>query len=198
MAVTANQLLTRQDGVKRHYPVATGVTIYQGTAVYLTAGGYATNVTASGVNGFVGMAVGNVVNAGADGAKLVEVWATGDFELPSSGLTQADVGSTIYGSDNFTFSTTAGASGVPVGKIEYIISATVAVVSLRTVGTGTAQVAALTTITPADAVGTPDYAIAAVINSNAWGFASAQELISVLYVLQNLQQRMLNVESRMS
>lgn len=55
----------------------------------------------------------------------------------------------------------------------------------------------LTSITIADAAGTPDYAIQAVINSSAWGFAAQQELISFLYVVQNLQVRLAQVEARL-
>lgn len=53
----------------------------------------------------------------------------------------------------------------------------------------------LTSITIADAAGTPDYTIQAVINTNAYGFASAQEAISFLYVVQNLQARVAELEA---
>jgi len=59
----------------------------------------------------------------------------------------------------------------------------------------TALTTQLTTITPADAAGTPDYAIQAVINSSAYGFASAQELISFIYVVRNLQVRVAEIEA---
>ena len=59
----------------------------------------------------------------------------------------------------------------------------------------TALTTQLTTITPADAAGTPDYAIQAIINTNAYGFASAQEAISFLYVVKNLQTRLAEVEA---
>ena len=62
-------------------------------------------------------------------------------------------------------------------------------------GLGAAMTTQLTTITIADAAGTPDYAIQAVINSSAYGFASAQEAISFLYVVQNLQTRMAELEA---
>ena len=55
----------------------------------------------------------------------------------------------------------------------------------------------LTTITIADAAGTPDYALQAVINTNAYGFASAAEAISTLYVIKNLQTRVAELESRL-
>lgn len=56
---------------------------------------------------------------------------------------------------------------------------------------------ALTTITPADAQGTPDYAIAAVINSSAWGFSNAAEAITLLYVIRNLQVRVGELETKL-
>lgn len=62
---------------------------------------------------------------------------------------------------------------------------------------GAALTAQLTTITPADAEGTPDYAIAAITSTTPFGFASAQEAITVLYVIQNLQMRLAEVEARL-
>ncbi len=62
---------------------------------------------------------------------------------------------------------------------------------------GAALTAQLTTITPADAEGTPDYAIAGLINTNAYGFVDAQEGITVLYVIKNLQVRLAEVEARL-
>jgi|GEM_PF-745257 len=58
-----------------------------------------------------------------------------------------------------------------------------------------ALTAQLTTITPADAEGTPDYAIAAITNTSPYGFASAQEAITLLYVIKNLQTRLAEVEA---
>lgn len=52
----------------------------------------------------------------------------------------------------------------------------------------------LTTITPADAEGTPDYAIQAITNSTAYGFVNAQECITLLYVVKNLQVRVAEME----
>ena len=58
-----------------------------------------------------------------------------------------------------------------------------------------ALTAQLTTISIADAAGTPDYAMQAVINTNAYGFASAAEAISFLYVVKNLQVRVAELEA---
>lgn len=60
-----------------------------------------------------------------------------------------------------------------------------------------ANTAALTTITPADAAGTPDYAIAAVTNVSPYGFSNAAETITLLYVIQNLQQRVAQLETKL-
>lgn len=60
-----------------------------------------------------------------------------------------------------------------------------------------ALTAQLTTITPADAEGTPDYAIAGLTNSSPYGFASLQEAVTILYVIRNLQVRLAEVEARL-
>jgi len=58
-----------------------------------------------------------------------------------------------------------------------------------------ALTAQLTTITPADAAGTPDYAIQAITSSTPFGFVSAAEAITTLYVIKNLQVRLAEVEA---
>lgn len=60
---------------------------------------------------------------------------------------------------------------------------------------GAALTAQLTTLTPADAAGTPDYAIAAVTSTVPFGFSNAAEAITVLYVIRNLQVRLAEVEA---
>ena len=62
---------------------------------------------------------------------------------------------------------------------------------------GAALTAQLTTLTPADAEGTPDYAIAALTQTTPFGFVAAQEGITVLYVIKNLQVRLAEVEARL-
>jgi hypothetical protein len=199
MAVTANQLIKMQDGDKRSYPVEESTRIYQGTLVFLNAAGYACDVTATGVNAFIGIAVGEADNtSGADGAIDVGVWTEGDFELTLTGGAQAEVGSPVYADDNYALVVSLGATSVRVGRIVRHVSSTKAIVAIKTSsGIGALEVAPLTTITPADAAGTPDYAIAAVINSSAYGFSNAAELITVLYVIKNLQQRVLDLEARL-
>ena len=62
---------------------------------------------------------------------------------------------------------------------------------------GAALTAQLTTITPADAEGTPDYAIQAITQTTPYGFVTAQEAITTLYVVKNLQVRLAEVEARL-
>jgi len=196
MAVTANQVIEKREG-RRSYPVAASVHIYEGTLVFLTATGYATDVTATGVNGFVGVAVGEQDNSsGSAGDLTVEVWAEGEFVLQGTGFAQADVGSKVYAEDNYTVGVSISTASVPIGMVTEYISSTKIRVDIDAVGTGALPVAPLTTITPADAAGTPDYAIAAVTNSSPYGFSNAAEAITILYVIQNLQKRVLDLENR--
>ena len=62
---------------------------------------------------------------------------------------------------------------------------------------GAALTAQLTALTIADAAGTPDYAIAAVTQTTPFGFSNAAEAITVLYVIQNLQVRVGQLEARL-
>lgn len=55
----------------------------------------------------------------------------------------------------------------------------------------------LATITIADAAGTPDYALQALTTTSPYGLATAAEAISLLYVIQNLQVRLAEVEARL-
>lgn len=196
MAVTANQIIKKQDGCIRSYPVA-AVHIYEGTLVYLTAAGYATDVTATGVNGFVGIARSEVDNSAGNAGDLnVEVWAEGDFELTVTSGAQAEVGSIVYGDDNYACVLSIGSTSVPIGRVVKHVSSTKAIVNITPKGVAALPVAALTTITIADAAGTPDYALQALTTSSPYGLATAAEAISLLYVIKNLQERTLALENR--
>lgn len=195
MAVTANQIVKKQEGCVRSYPVA-AVHIYEGTLVFLTAAGYATDVTATGVNGFVGIAKEEVDNsAGSVGDLNIEVWAEGDFELTGTGFAQAEVGSVVYAEDNYTTGVAISSASVPMGRVVKHVSTTKAIVEINPTGTGALPVAALTTITHT-APGTPDYAVQDLINSSAYGFVTKDEGNTVLSVIKNLQQRVTDLEAR--
>lgn len=197
MAVTANQLIKHQDGCKRSYPVEEATHIYQGTLVFVNAAGYACDVTATGVNAFIGVAVGEADNsAGADGAIEVEVYTEGDFELTGASLGQTDVGMPCYADDNYATVVALGATSVRIGKVVRNISSTKHIVAIQPSGVGALEVAPLTTITITDAAGTPDYALSALTTTSPYGLATLAEAVSLLYVIKNLQQRVLDLEAR--
>lgn len=196
MAVTANQIIKKQDGSIRAYPVAASTKIYQGTLVFLTAAGYADDDTATGVNGFLGIAKEYVDNSsGSAGDLSVEVYTEGDFELVGSGFAQADVGSIVYAEDNFTIGVSISSASVPIGKVVRYVSATKLIVEIETVGVNALPVAALTTITHTSP-GTPDYAIANITSSTPFGFSTQDEGNTILSVIKNLQVRVLDLEQR--
>jgi hypothetical protein len=64
-------------------------------------------------------------------------------------------------------------------------------------GAGAALTAQKTTITIADAEGTPDTAISAITQTTPFGFAEADEAITFVYAVQNLQVRLAEIEARL-
>lgn len=136
MAVATNQTVKRQgrDGKLNARGVAAGVHIYEGTAIFTDANGFATSVKADANTVFLGIAREEIDNtSGTNGEKNVEFWTDGNFELPTSGLAVADIGSDIHASDNYTFTKTA--TGNPkAGKIVGYVSATVGVFAIKGLG----------------------------------------------------------------
>lgn len=198
MAVTANQLIKRQDGCTRSYPVAASTTIYQGTLVFINAAGNADDDTATGVNGFAGIAKDYVDNsAGSAGDLWVEVYTEGDFELTGTGFALTDNGMPVYADDNYALVLSLGSTSVRIGTIVRNVSSTKAIVAIKPCGVGALEVAPLTTITIADAAGTPDYALQALTTTSPYGLATQAEAITLLYVIQNLQKRVLDLEARL-
>lgn len=124
-AVTANQLIQRQEGVRCCYPVAASTTIYEGTMFFINGAGYATDGTGTGANRFGGIAIAKADNAaGAAGDVKVEGYRRGIFELVGSGFAQSDVGRVSYATDNFTLTTTYAAAAIRVGIIVEYVSST--------------------------------------------------------------------------
>lgn len=132
MAVTANQLISRQDGCKASFPVAASTQIYQGTLVFLLSTGYADDDTAGGLNKFAGVAIGEQDNSsGSAGDLNVEVWRDGVFELTGSGFSQSSVGERAYATDNYTITSTLTEAGVDIGEIVEYVSSTVVRVKIE-------------------------------------------------------------------
>lgn len=133
MAVTANQLITRQDSDRAGYPVAASTTIYQGTLAFVNASGYLDDDTANGANKFAGVSVELCDNSsGANGDLKVDVWCEGKFELTGSGFAQTDIGKPAYATDNYTVTANPTDGAVYIGIIKEYVSATKVVVELDT------------------------------------------------------------------
>jgi predicted RecA/RadA family phage recombinase len=106
--------------------VDAAIHIYQGTMVFFerTSGsseGYGTDTDDGGANNFAGIAVDECDNsAGAAGAKSVEVFTEGTFELKGTGFSQAIVGDLAYAGDNYTVTATSGGMSKIGRFVEYV------------------------------------------------------------------------------
>lgn len=131
MAVTENQLPSFSDASRAPAKVAASVRLYEGTLAFITAGGYATNVTATGVNFFGGIVVADTDNSsGADGALTAELRTDGVVTLAGTGFTQALVGNKIYAIDNYTVTGTS-TNNTLIGYCTEYLSATAIRVRMR-------------------------------------------------------------------
>jgi hypothetical protein len=141
-AVTANQLIKRQEGCKQSYPAA-AIHHYQGALAYIDASGYLTDTDNAGANKFAGVVIGEVDNSAGNAGDLnVEVWQEGVFaHFVVSGASQGTVGSDIYGIDNITVQTSS-ANASYVGRCVGYVSSTVILVKI-TVETDPANVTSL-------------------------------------------------------
>lgn len=142
-ARTADLQTDYKDGVIFEHPVATAETIYKGVPVFLTAGGGflfsndgATLTLANG-DFFAGFADEQVVNAGADGAKLCRVRRKGVFLHTSilGTVTQAKVGDPVYVNNvsddaSVTLTSDMGQPQCTIGKLLKYVSATSGWVSI--------------------------------------------------------------------
>lgn len=125
MAVTANQMISRQDSGRKSLPMEEATTIYEGTLVFINAAGYADDDTGTGANRFGGIAVKSFDNStGADGGLTCEVFSEGIFLLTGTGFAQTSVGRDAYATDNYTVTGAPSASGVRIGKIVAYVSST--------------------------------------------------------------------------
>lgn len=106
--------------------------IFKGALVKINAAGYIAKQAAEANAHNGGIAYEQVDNsAGSAGDKEIKVLREGIFKLSGSGFSQADVGSTVYASDDQTVSTTQGTNEVAVGEIVEVISATEIYVDLK-------------------------------------------------------------------
>lgn len=114
-ALTQDRRTSERAGKDFYFPVATGVTIYAGSIVMLSATGFAKPATVTTGETCVGRCEEAVTNTGADGDVSVKV-RKGVFAFEPSATnapTLANVGDTLYAEDDQTVTTVdTGASAV--------------------------------------------------------------------------------------
>ena len=130
-ALTDNKEVIEKGRALLRYPVVASDIIYKGAIVKINAAGYLAPMAAEAGAFMAGMAYEKADNsAGSAGDIECKVQREGVFEMVSSGLAQADVGSIVYASDDQTVSTTQGTNEIAVGKIVEVISATKCLVDI--------------------------------------------------------------------
>lgn len=140
MAVTANQIVRRQDGGRVSLPAAVA-NLYEGTLAFVNASGYADDDTGTGANRFAGVVIKQVDNsAGSAGDLTAELYREGVFLLTGTGFSQASVGADAFATDNYTIAAAPSASGVRIGKIVGYSSSTQVYVEIEPEFTGTSVV----------------------------------------------------------
>jgi len=125
-ALADNKEILEKDGKLLSFPVVASDIIYKGALVKINAAGYLAPQAAEAGAASVGVAYELCDNsAGSAGAKKCLVLHKGVFLLTCAGtLVQADVGSTVYASDDQTVSVTQASNEVAVGKVVEYVSAT--------------------------------------------------------------------------
>lgn len=124
-ALTDNKEVLEKHRRLLSFPVVASDIIYKGAIVKINAAGYLAPMAAEAGAFNAGIAYEKVDNsAGSAGDEECLVLREGVFKLAGSGFSQADLGSTVYASDDQTVSTTQGANEIAVGKIVEVVSAT--------------------------------------------------------------------------
>lgn len=110
---------------RRVFPVATGVTIFKGALVSVTATGYATPAADTISTIVVGVAAEKVVNAGGDGTKDVTVEYDREWLFTASSITQLMLGDIMAVVDDDTVDDVAGPSNdIEAGKMSEFVTTT--------------------------------------------------------------------------
>lgn len=125
-ALAADKDVVQQDGELLAFPVVANDIIYKGANVKHNAAGYLAPCAPEAGSTYAGVAVEQCDNsAGIAGAKKVQVFQEGCFEMTGTGFSQADVGSQVYAVDDNDVTTVEGTtSKQKVGVITKFISST--------------------------------------------------------------------------
>lgn len=125
MALSADAQRVEKEGRLQSMPVKAAVTIHKGALVKVGADGYLAPQAAEAGAVHAGVAYEAKDNAsGSDGDVSCRVETGRAFEVGGSGFVAADLGKSVYASDDDTVSVTQGANELKVGKIIEVISAT--------------------------------------------------------------------------
>jgi hypothetical protein len=134
-ALTADRNTTRETlSPQADYgPVKASTTIYKGAIVCTDSTGYCVPGADTAGLALKGIARAQADNAsGAAGDIDVEVWADGVHHFKHSGLTQADVGKSVYALDDQTVALAAGVTqNVKIGTLKRVISTSKCAVDLN-------------------------------------------------------------------
>lgn len=135
MAVlTANVDRKEKQGKELAHPVVASDIIYAGALCKHNAAGFLAPCSAEAGAVFAGVSIEKIDNsAGAAGDLKCRVAKEGAYLMAGSGFSQANVGASVYASDDNTVSTTQGANEQEVGKIVEFISATLVRVKIDNV-----------------------------------------------------------------
>lgn len=132
-ALAANKEVTEKKRKLLAFPVVASDIIYKGAICKINAAGYLAPMAAEAGAAFAGMALEKVDNSsGSAGDVKARVEREGVFSMVSAGLSQSDVGSIVYASDDQTVSTTQGTNELAVGRIVEVVSATECLVDIDT------------------------------------------------------------------
>jgi hypothetical protein len=143
MAVTVDQKIVVKDNSNANiltYQIANTEKPIKGAIAAVTAGGYLASVAAGNkatnvlavipLETKTASANGVISSTGEADANCVQGYISGIFQITTSGLTIADLGSKLYVTDNYTFTTTS-VDNTLVGTIVQFISATTVYVDLN-------------------------------------------------------------------
>lgn len=132
MALSMKLNVERKDGVVAAMKVAAATKIFEGGLVKSNAAGFLAPCSTEAGSYFQGVALESMDNSGgANGAVQARVYKTGRFLLKGTGFVAADVGKTVFASDDETVTKTSGAGLQPVGSIDEVVSSTQVWVQIR-------------------------------------------------------------------
>lgn len=132
-ALSSAKEVNRSEGLIKSYPVAASTVVYKGAFVMLSSGYLVPAADGSG-NLVAGVAIETVDNsAGTAGALVCRVYKAGEFEVATTGASQATVGTQMELVDDQTVAASTTNSVKAGVVVEYVSSTKVRVLINRDV-----------------------------------------------------------------